>query len=50
MSIFGKNGLKVVDLNRRKAIRERCSNFAGWSYKDEDSESGEAFVIGCVPT
>lgn len=34
VSILGKNGLKVVDLNRRKAIRERCLNCAGWSYKD----------------
>ncbi len=34
VSILGKNGLKVVDLNRRKAIRERCLNCAGWSYKE----------------
>jgi len=32
--IMSKNGLKVVDLNRRKAIRERCLNCAGWSYKE----------------
>lgn len=34
VSILGKNGPKVVDLNRRKAIRERCLNCAGWSYKE----------------
>jgi hypothetical protein len=34
VTILGKNGLKVVDLNRRKAIRERCLNCAGWSYKE----------------
>jgi hypothetical protein len=32
--VMGKNGRKVVDLNRRKAIRERCLNCAGWSYKE----------------
>lgn len=30
VKILGKNGPKVVDLNRRKAIRERCLNCAGW--------------------
>ena len=30
VTILGKNGPKVVDLNRRKAIRERCLNCAGW--------------------
>jgi len=34
VSILGKNGLKVVDLNRRKAIRERCLNCSGWSCKE----------------
>ena len=34
VSIFGKNGPKVVDLNRRKAIRERCLNCAGWFPKE----------------
>ena len=29
-----KNGHEVVDLNRRKAIRERCLNCAGWFHKD----------------
>ena len=33
VTILGKNGLKVVDLNRRKAIRERCLNCAGWFHK-----------------
>jgi len=28
-----KNGQKEIDLNRRKAIRERCLNCTGWSYK-----------------
>ncbi len=30
VSIMGKHGLKVVDLNRRKAIRERCLNCSCW--------------------
>ena len=34
VSILGKNGPKVVDLNRRKAIRERCLNCAGWYHKE----------------
>ena len=34
VSIFCKNGPKVVDLNRRKAIRERCLNCSGWSHKE----------------
>jgi hypothetical protein len=28
-----KDGPKIVNLNRRKAIRERCMNCTGWSYK-----------------
>jgi hypothetical protein len=32
--IQGKNGLKSVNLNRRKAIRERCLNCSGWSTKE----------------
>ena len=32
--IHGKNGHKIVELNRRKAIRERCLNCVGWSVKD----------------
>lgn len=31
VEINSKNGTKVVDLNRRKAIREKCLNCAGWS-------------------
>jgi hypothetical protein len=34
VKILGKNGLKIVNLNRRKAIRERCLNCAGWFYKE----------------
>lgn len=30
--IQGKNGPKLVDLNRRKAIRERCMDCTGWAY------------------
>ena len=32
--ILRKNGQSIVDLNRRKAIRERCLNCAGWYSKD----------------
>ena len=32
--IQGKNGPKIVELNRRKAIRKRCLNCVGWSVKD----------------
>ncbi len=35
--ILGKNGSKEVDINRRKAIRERCLNCTGWSYKEVTS-------------
>jgi hypothetical protein len=31
---LGNNGPKVVDLNRRKAVRERCLNCTGWSHKE----------------
>ncbi len=34
VTILGKNGHKVVDLNRRKAIRERCLNCSGWVLKE----------------
>jgi hypothetical protein len=34
VAIFGKNGLKEVDINRRKAIREKCLNCAGWFHKE----------------
>ncbi len=31
--IQSKTGYKIVSLNRRKAIREKCLNCSGWSYK-----------------
>jgi hypothetical protein len=31
VKILHKDGHKVVDLNRRQAIRERCLNCSGWS-------------------
>ena len=34
ISITTKNGLKIVDLNRRKAIREQCLNCSGWSHNE----------------
>ncbi|ACL05864.1 conserved hypothetical protein [Desulfatibacillum aliphaticivorans] len=34
ISILRKNGHEVVDLNRRKAIRERCLNCSGWVRSD----------------
>jgi len=32
--VRGKNGLKPIELNRRKAIRERCLNCSAWSHKE----------------
>ncbi len=32
--ILGKKGPETVDLNRRKAIRERCMNCSDWSSKE----------------
>ena len=32
--IQGKTGLKTVDLNRRKAIREKCLNCSCWDLKE----------------
>ncbi|RJP75009.1 MAG: hypothetical protein C4522_22105 [Desulfobacteraceae bacterium] len=32
--IQSKHGMKTVDLNRRKSIRERCLNCAGWNLKE----------------
>ena len=29
-----KNGHRVVELNRRQAIRERCLNCSAWSYAE----------------
>jgi len=37
VAILGKNGPKVVNLNRRKAIRERCLNCTGWSRKEVEN-------------
>lgn len=31
VKILNKDGYKIVDLNRRKAIREKCLNCSGWS-------------------
>ena len=33
-SILRKNGHEVVNLNRRRAIRERCLNCSGWNLKE----------------
>ena len=35
-TILSKNGLKIVQLNRRKAIREKCLNCSGWKTKAVD--------------
>lgn len=34
VKILSMDGTKVVDLNRRRAIRERCLNCSGWHYTD----------------
>ncbi len=34
VKILSKGGVKEVDLNRRKAIRERCLNCSDWSPKE----------------
>jgi len=34
VQIQSKSGYKVIDLNRRKAIRERCLNCSGWIPKE----------------
>ena len=41
VSIMSKSGLRVVDLNRRKAIHQRCLNCSCWIPSE---------VIGCVFT
>ena len=33
IKILSKDGVEEVDLNRRKAIHERCLNCSGWSHK-----------------
>jgi hypothetical protein len=35
--IQSKSGHKIIHLTRRKAIRERCLNCSGWSFKDVES-------------
>lgn len=32
--VLGKNGQEVMNLNRRKGIRERCLNCVGWSPRE----------------
>ena len=34
VAIQEKSGYKIVDMNRRKAIREKCLNCSSWSAKD----------------
>jgi hypothetical protein len=34
VKIQSKDGNKIVNLNRRKAIRERCLNCSGWVLKE----------------
>ena len=34
VQIQSKDGNKIVNLNRRKAIRERCLNCSGWVLKE----------------
>ena len=42
-TIQTKNGNKVIDLNRRKAIRERCMNCSAW----HPSEVAECKIADC---
>ncbi len=35
-TIMSRNGSKVVNLNRRQAIRERCLNCSAWSPSEVD--------------
>ena len=32
--IQSKNGHKIININRRKAVHEKCLNCSGWSYKN----------------
>jgi hypothetical protein len=32
--LLRKNGIEIIDLNRRRAIRERCLNCSSWSPKE----------------
>lgn len=34
VEIQSRDGCRIVDLNRRRAIREKCLNCSGWSIKD----------------
>jgi len=34
VSIQSKDSSKIISINRRKAIREKCLNCSGWSLKD----------------
>ena len=46
--IQGKTGPKVVNLNRRKAIRERCFNCSGWQWvivSDCELQECELFIF-----
>ena len=42
--ILGKNGIKTVNLNRRRAIRERCLNCSAWVLKEVEQCS---FATAC---
>ena len=37
LKIQAPDGYKIVNLNRRKEIRERCFNCSGWSYKEVEN-------------
>ena len=37
VEIQAKNGHRVIELNRRRAIRERCLNCSGWSYVEVET-------------
>ena len=41
--IQSKNGHRLVELNRRRAVRERCLNCSGWSWKEVD----ECGMVDC---
>jgi hypothetical protein len=43
VGIIGKNGHALVNINRRKAIHEKCLNCAGWLHK----EVTNCFHEGC---
>ena len=35
--IQSKNGSKEINLNRRKAVREKCLNCSGWSFSEVEN-------------